>query len=408
MDENTPYIEVKKCRCCGSDNLTSVLDMADMPLANGFHMGEVQAKFPLEMMVCKNCFHGQLSVVVSGKIMFANYAYMSSVSNTFRDHCEGLVADATSRVAAKPRVLDIAANDGLLLSIFKQKADATVLGVDPADNLKPYTDKLEIPMVHAFWSEKLAKSLNRKFDIITAQNVFGHVHDLKDFLKGCDAALDDDGIAIIEFAYSMDLVLKNEFDTIYHEHLSYFLINSFATLVKGTDFFIDDIIKTPIHGGSVRFVLKKKPGRNAPIVNKLIEIERQNGLFDMSTYEQFRANVGQNRQAFRKLVAELQDKNERVIGYCASAKGITMLNYFDIDLDYIVDDTELKQGRLIPGKDTPIVKPEVLAQEKRRENMNIVVLAWNFMDEIKQRIQSIRGSKDTLLLYVPTVEKISL
>lgn len=381
--------------------------MGDMPLANGFHMGEVQSRFPLNMMVCEDCYHGQLSVVVNGDIMFKNYAYMSSVSDTFREHCHALAKDAVARVdTERPFVLDIAANDGLLLSQFKKVSFASVMGVDPAKNLKPYTDALGIKMVHDFWSEKLARSINTKFDIITAQNVFAHVDDPQDFLDGCEIALKDDGVLIIEFAYCLNLIADNEFDTIYHEHLSYFLVNSFATLVKNTGFYIDDVLRTPIHGGSIRFYLKKKPGENDEIVNQLIAIEAEHGLFQLKTYERFRENVEKNKQELRKMIAIMRANEERVVGYCASAKGITMLNYFDIDLDYIVDDTTLKQGRLIPGKDTPVLKPLVLGKEKKK--LNIVILAWNFIEEIKQRIRTLRGTRDNLVIYVPEVEKVRI
>ncbi len=307
--------------------------------------------------------------------------------------------------APRPAVLDIACNDGLLLSLFRE-AGCTVFGVDPARNLRPYTDRAGIPVEIAFWTAEFAAGFGRPFDIITAQNVFAHVPDPADFLAGCAACLAPGGVVLIEFPYCLELVARNAFDTIYHEHLSYFLVSSFARLVDRSPLYIAGIDRSSIHGGSIRFALRHKPVSNSLVVNNfdvnnLIENEHTLGMFDLGTYRRFRQRVMTNRWKLRELIAGMRSRGEKVVGYCAAAKGVVALGYFGVNLDYVVDDTPLKQGKLIPGKTIPIVSSEVLAKEPGR--LNIVILAWNLLPEITARIHALRGTGDNLVSYVPEV-----
>ncbi len=392
---------IKKCRCCHGERLQSVLDMGDMPLANDFRTGGPWTRYPLELRTCQDCWHSQLSVVVPSETLFCEYPYLSSLSGMFREHCRRLVADSKERVTVvRPAVLDVGCNDGLLLSLFRE-AGCDVLGVDPARNLRLYTDRIGIPVENAFWTGDFAAGLGRKFDIITAQNVFAHVPDPSDFLAGCAACLNPGGVVLIEFPYCLELVARNAFDTVYHEHLSYFLVSSFARLVDRSPLYIADVTRSPIHGGSIRFTLRKGADRNTYLVDALIHVERNLGMFDMKTYRRLRERVAWNRQRLRATIGSKRARGEKVVGYCAAAKGVVALNYFGIDLDYVVDDTPLKQGKLIPGKSIPIVGSDVLAKEPGR--LNIVILAWNLLPEISARIHSLRGTGDNLVSYVPEV-----
>ncbi len=392
---------VDRCRCCTGSRLTPVLDLGAMPLANDFRASGPWPRYPLCLMVCLDCWHGQTSVTVPGEVMFTDYPYLSSLSGTFRNHCRRLVHAARDMVSApRPAVLDIACNDGLLLSLFRE-AGCDVLGVDPARNLRTYTDRIGIPVENAFWTGDFAAGLGRQFDIITAQNVFAHVPDPSDFLAGCAACLAPGGVVLIEFPYCLELVSRNAFDTIYHEHLSYFTARSFVNLVNRSPFYIADVALLPIHGGSIRFALRKKPGNHTPSVHGLVVLESVGGLFDLGTYRRFRQRVMTNRWKLRELIAGMRSRGEKVVGYCAAAKGVVALNYFGVDLDYVVDDTPLKQGKLIPGRSIPIVSSEVLAKEPGR--LNIALLAWNLLDEITARIHALRGTGDNLVSYVPEV-----
>lgn len=391
------------CRCCGQQGLFRYLDLGRQPLANSYHKGESQPTYPLQVSLCLKCFHSQLSVVVNPRVMFDHYLYVSGTTTTFQKHCENLVQEVTTRIRPPYSVLDIACNDGTLLDCFR-KLGYFVCGVDPAKNLRFITRKKKISVIVDYWSIDVAKKINRKFTIITAQNVFAHVDDAKCFLEACRYVLDPDGLVLIEFPYCDNMIRHNEFDTIYHEHLSYFLVHSFMALCDRTGFVIDDIIQTPIHGGSIRFFLKAHTGLHSVKAYSLIKTEEKMGLRTKQTYITFAQHVERNKLELRKRLTSLIKSGRRIIGYGASAKGNTMLNYFHVDLDYIVDDNPMKWGYQTPGRNIPIMHPGRLQEESH--NLAIIVLSWNFLDEILEKIKMLRGRghEDVYMLYVPTVE----
>ena len=405
------FKEVKECRCCGSEDLVPYLDLGDQPLANSYHKGEEIETFPLKIKVCNECFHSQLSVVVAPDLMFKNYLYVSGTTHTFRKHCDKLAKDAVeywfntggiklpiSMMELSPKVLDIACNDGTLLDYFRD-IDCDVQGVDPAENLREITKEKDIPVEVGFWGTGVHERLDGKFDIITGTNVFAHVDEINDFLVQCTKVLNDKGIIVLEFPYCDNMISDCEFDTIYHEHLSYFLVNSFKNNVETKGLGIVRILRTPIHGGSIRFFLKQGE-RHCVDVYHLIEDEEAKGLLKRGTYAAFGRQVEKNKSDMQGLVANLKSQGKTVIGYGASAKGNTMLNYFELDLDYIVDDNEMKWDYLTPGRNIPIKSPEAMKDE---DELYIVILAWNFFDEIVEKIGKITGKKHHYIRYVPEV-----
>lgn len=395
--------KINKCRSCKNSKLVKYLNLGKQPLANSYHKGKNLQEFPLEVMLCTNCFHSQLSVVVNPDLLFKEYLYVSGTTKTFRDHCKELARDAVKRVGKKASVLDIACNDGTQLEFFRDFG-YEVLGVDPARNLRKITKSKKIPVKVDYWTNDLAKRINKKFDLITGTNVFAHVNDLDQFINAAELALKDTGLLILEFPYAQEMISKNEFDTIYHEHLSYFTVNSFKTLMDRMGLVIIDVLQTPIHGGSIRFFLNKGGKKHSKKVEKLIKIEKNKGLLKKITYLDFSKKVKKNKKDFVKLFLDLKLQKEKVIGYGASAKGNTMLNYFKLNLDYIVDDNSLKWGYKTPGRNIPIKSPQIIKKEKN--NLNIVILSWNFYPEIVNKIISIRKKKylDRVLLYVPEVK----
>lgn len=401
--------KVTSCRCCASKELFMYLNLGKQPLANSYHKGGKLPLYPLEVLVCQNCFHNQLSVVIEPQRMFKNYLYVSGTTTTFRNHCKTLAQDAVKRVEEKKEisVLDIACNDGTLLEYFRELG-CKVFGIDPAENLRRITLQKSIPVLVDYWGENAAKKLGKTFTIITGTNVFAHVDRADLFLKACSMALDDNGILILEFPYCNTMIEHNEFDTIYHEHLSYFLVNSFATLAKRMNFHIVNLLQTPIHGGSIRFFLKKGNKRHNMKVMRMITEEEQKGLFRLSTYKRFTNNVIKNKQMLKSLVSNIKNKGKKVIGYGASAKGNTMLNYFKLNLSYIIDDNDLKWGLLTPGRNILIKPPHILQEEKN--SLYIIILSWNFYSEIVKKIKAFRNkiNKDYCILYVPKVQKTVL
>lgn len=394
---------ISSCRCCGKADFVPLLDMGQMPLANSLHRkGEESERYPLNVHVCSNCWHIQLGVVVDPVILYSDYPYLTGISTDFTKHLKNMAREVTSVMGRWPlKVLDIASNDGTLLAVFKELG-CEVCGVDPAANLIPLAEAKGVPTICSFWNVSLAESLKKQFDIITAFNVFAHVDDIRSFIEACSIALKDEGLVVLEFAYAKPLIDNFEFDTIYHEHLSYFTAHSFGYFIQGTDFYIADAKLVPVHGGSIRFCLRKKPGSDC---SKMAEIiGEESNLFSPNRYEDFCYQVRKNRKDIRDIVSSFKEANQKVIGFGASAKGNTMINYFDINLDYVVDDTPNKQGKMIAGKNIEILKPEVMADE---DKLNIIVLAWNFYDEILARIREIRLNKPfKIVKYIPKAEVI--
>lgn len=408
------YKIVEHCRCCGSDELIKYVDLGLQPLANSYHKKtHVSAYFPLEVMLCQQCFHSQLSIVVDPDLMFKNYLYVSGTTQTFKKHCAEF-ADYVTKIygSTNIKVLDIAANDGTLLKCFKELG-CSVIGIDPADNLNEISKANGIDVINEYWGEEAIKILNNKYfynkvNVITGTNVFAHVHDTFSFLENCKKILNDDGIIVLEFPYCDKMIKNVEFDTIYHEHLSYFLVTSFATLAYKVGLIIDKVLQTSIHGGSIRFVLRKAKSLldfHCEEANSLIQKEKEEGLLSLEAYENFSNQIEKNKIKFNELLSNMRDKNNfKIIGYGASAKGNTMLNYFNLDLDYIVDDNHMKIGFKTPGRNIEIKKTSELKNENLAP-LAIVILSWNFYDEIKEKIKTIRNNEPCILIkYVPTID----
>ncbi len=407
-DVNIAFKIKDTCRCCGGSSLKRYLDLGTQPLANDYF--EVGSKIdyfsaPLKVDYCQDCFHSQLSVVVRKEKMFDTYLYVSGTTKTFNDHCESLAKDVVGRLkfAGEIRVLDIASNDGTLLSKFKGLG-CSVIGVDPAVNMYELSKKNNVETITGYWDKKTAAEvvdcLGRP-NVITATNVFAHVDDVSDFLKECAETMTDDGLLVIEVPYCLNLLKNVEFDTIYHEHLSYFNLLSFCHLLarmSDPKLFLTDVVESKIHGGSIRFYLSKdlRQAIDPVALLELIEKERRAGLHDKSVYDEFQEKVTRNVNALEEFVTS--QKPRKIVGYGASAKGNTLLNFSDIDIEYIVDDNELKYSMMTPGRKIPILSPDML---KFETDIVIVVLSWNFFEEITERIRKFGIPKATVVTYVP-------
>jgi SAM-dependent methyltransferase len=403
---------VRICRCCGGGDLVPYLDLGEQPLANAYHRGEALPRFPLAVSLCRGCAHSQLGIVVDPELLFRHYLYVSGTTETFRRHTAELADDALAFTGAR-RVLDVACNDGTLLEQFRARG-CEVHGVDPALNLRELTVGKGLPVLTELWGAQAASELRASgaapFDLITATNVLAHVADPLEFLRACAAALAPGGTALVEFPYGVETVDRCEFDQVYHEHVSYFLARSLTALAERAGFEVRRALRTPIHGGSIRFFLRPTSGapRHCGEVAALLEHERARGLHDPATYERFSARVQENGRALRVALERARRAGRKVVGYGASAKGNTVLNAFELDLSYVVDDNPLKWSLLTPGRDVPIRPPAALAEET--EPLTIVVMAWNFLEEIQRRVLAVRGQRpgDSFLLYVPSVRELPI
>jgi 2-polyprenyl-3-methyl-5-hydroxy-6-metoxy-1,4-benzoquinol methylase len=380
------YSVVNECRCCGSSNLIPTLDLGDQPLANSFHKENEQLEsFPLKLMTCPYCFHNQLSIVVNPDLMFKNYLYVSGTSETLKQYFKEFAWMIKRDNPEAKKVLDIACNDCTQLDALRQVGFDTY-GVDPAQNLFPIAKQKNHKVVCDYWGMDSAKALNETFDVIVAQNVFAHTHNILDFLLACKAVLNDNGRIYIQTSQS-EMFINGEFDTIYHEHLSFFNIKSMCAILGQAGLCLQHVFKTSIHGSSYVFVI----GNSFDIehVKALLDKEEKEGRYSLDFYKRFADKATKVVQDLQFSIREFRKTGNKVIGYGAAAKANTVLNFAKVKLDYIVDDNPLKTGLFTPGMNIPVVAPNILKSSALGQNIVVIPLAWNFFNEIQAKVLSI-------------------
>jgi SAM-dependent methyltransferase len=415
--------ELTSCVACGSHNLKLTLDLNTQPLANSYKMNkdDVQEEYPLAINRCTDCYHIQLTHSVDPHLMFDDYLYVSGTSNTMHSYSENFAKYAskthsmyTSNQEPK-HVMDIGCNDGTQLDYFKQMGHYTY-GVDPAQNLFERSSKNHTIWCDYFCEEFIDETIlspdgdPMKFDIISAQNVFAHGPEPLKFLENAKHMMHSNTLLFIQTSQAF-MVRNNEFDTIYHEHISFFNIQSMNELCKRAGLYLLDVQYMPIHGTSYAFVISKSPEIRTPFmegkIDQLIEIERNAGMYDEQTYIDYTKNADEIVKMLKYETDYVQQNmiGWNVVGYGAAAKGMTLLNYSKIKLDFIVDDNPLKQGRFTPGSSIPIVSIDKIDD---LTTTLFVPLAWNFFDEIRRKIKERRNKEDhkydRFITYFPRVE----
>ena len=400
---------VERCRICGSPNLTTFIHLGPIPIPNGFlkksELNFHEKSYPLDACFCTKCSLVQLAHITRPNVMFKNYAYIPSTSTTMVDHFNELadIAAKSANLTSKDLVIDIGSNDGTLLKSFKKKG-IKILGVDPAKNLAQVANREGIRTLNDYFTKRIAAKIKAKYGlakVITATNVVAHVHDLHDFFEGIKLLLSPDGIFIAEFPYLLDLIEKVEFDTIYQEHLAYFSVTSFSKLMSSHSLSLADVERLEVHGGSLRCIVKTGRGNKNPKVKRLLDLELKKGLKNPSTYLKFASQVENQRHSLVSLLLSLRKKNKHIAGYGASAKGNIMTNYCKIGpetLDYIVDSISYKQGKFTPGMHIPIYPETKLIEDKPDY---VLMLAWNFADEIIKKQAKFRKSGGKFILTTP-------
>jgi 2-polyprenyl-3-methyl-5-hydroxy-6-metoxy-1,4-benzoquinol methylase len=408
--------QLKECRICGSSQLYSFLDLGYMPIPNGFidkkDLNKLEMNYPLRVCVCENCWLMQLEHVIPAEIMFKNYLYIPSTSKTMLKHFKQM-SEETMKVAGARKgnlVIDIGSNDGALLGDYK-KSGMDILGIDPAENIVRDANKRGIRTIAAYFSEKTANEVAEKYGnakIITATNVIAHINNLHDVVKGIKVLLDKEGVFVMEAPYVIDLLDNNEFDTIYHEHLSYFSIRPLRQLFEMYDMKIVDVRKQFIHGGSVRVYAAHKSSRYAihPRVDKFITEENLKKLHLRNTYNEFSRRVKVIKRDVISFLKRIKKEGRSVIGYGASAKGNVFTNYCNITtelLDYVVDSTPYKHGKYTPGTHLPIFPESKL--DKATPDYALL-LSWNFADEIIEKQQKYRERGGQFIVTIPYLKII--
>ena len=394
--------KVDKCIACDYDLLYPTLDLGNQPLANSFTpTKEKQEEYPLAINRCLNCNHLQLTHIVNPELIYKNYSYVSGTTKTYVDYMDWFakwVREYSGHYYG--HVLDIGCNDGTQLDAFARIGFRTY-GVDPAENLHEISTSKGHKVVCGFWNKQTIQELHTgatRFDVAVSQNAFAHIPDPHTYLKLLRPLISDDGLFFIQTSQA-DMVLNGEFDTIYHEHISFYNINSMRELAIRSGWNLVDVVKTPIHGTSYVFILSPNKSKPQNIKN-LIEMESK--LQKPITYTLWASGVEQIKNEFKKVCAEHREKGYRLVGYGAAAKGMTLLNYVKEELDFIIDDNPLKQYHYTPGLNIPITS--VVELDDVEEPICFIPLAWNFFDEIVKRIRDRRvDSRDKYVRYFPKV-----
>jgi hypothetical protein len=387
------------------------LSLGEMALVNSFvskrNLDQSEPKFPLDVYFCKNCYLVQLVDVVPPEVMFSKYVYFTDTSETMKIHFSELATETIELLALSKEslVVDIGGNDGTLLKNFRKQGIIT-LNVEPAKDQAKIAESQGIDTINEFWNDDLAQMILKKkgkAKLIMMTNVFAHVDRLQELIGGIQILLEDGGVFLIEVPYLVDMIEKKEFDTIYHEHLSYFSLRPLITFFAKHNMEIFRAKRIGVHGGSIRVYARKA---TAPLqihesVERLMELEKAKNLDRMETFFKFASDVTEIKKRLRKLLLTLKNQKKRIIGYTAPAKGNVLLNYCNIGteiLDYLTDVTPAKQGLYSPGMQIPVHPPEIL--EKDHPDY-LLMLAWNYKEEILRKEQDYIKKGGKFIIPIP-------
>jgi len=402
------------CRLCGGTSLSEVLSLAPTPPANAFvsekQLGKAQTAFPLDIFFCEDCHHVQLLDVVDPAVLFENYVYVSGTSPVFVRHFEEYARHVIDAFAPAPgaRVLDIGSNDGTLLGFFKD-AGFSVLGIDPAKDIAAQATAGGIETITGFFSPEIATAIKAErggFSVITANNVFAHIDDLGGVLDGVATLLDDDGVFVFEVSYLVDVFENTLFDTIYHEHLAYHAVAPLILFMRAHGMELIDAVRVDSHGGSLRAVARPTNGPRpvAESVGELVALEKKMGLDRAETYRDFGVRIDVLKAELSGLLRGLKEDGYAIAAFGAPAKATTLMYHFGIGadlIDYIVDDSPLKQGLFSPGMHIPVVPSSAIYDRKPDY---VVVLAWNFATPIMEKHREYSRAGGRFIIPLPDVK----
>lgn len=402
-----------KCRACNSSEVENILDLGDQPYANALLSSEQMAgekKYPLSISICKKCCLVQLDYTADPKELFSNYFWVTSTSSTARTYAAHFCKEALARRQVKKDeyILEIASNDGTFLKEF-QKQDLQVLGVDPAENITKQANEDGVPTTTAFFGEEVANIIIGEKGypaIVYARNVLPHVANLHDFLKGLKACCTQDNILILEVHYAGKILEEVHYDSIYHEHLCYFTLKSLSNLLEQHGLYPYDAILSPISGGSVVIYISRREEEATKAYKKLMSDEEAKKFNVVSSWKEFAKHAYLHREQLLSALNKELGKRKRIVGYGASARSSTMLNFCGIDdriLDSIMDQNTLKQNNYTPGSHILIRSADAVMKENPD---TVLLLAWNFKDEIIKFLQEFYDFHGNVILPLPYPVKI--
>lgn len=407
----------KECRFCKAELSHIFVDLNVSPLANSYlsddNLNKPELYYPLYTFVCDQCFLVQLQQYELPKHIFREYAYFSSFSDSWLNHAKQYVEMAINKfkLNENSQVVEIASNDGYLLQYFKGK-NIPAAGIEPARNVAKHAIEKGIHTYVEFFSEKLSNNLvseGLQADLIIANNVIAHVPDLMDFIRGLKVFLKEEGTITIEVPHLLELINKNQFDTIYHEHFSYFSLLSLANIFSSEGLILYDVEQLPTHGGSLRVYLAHESDMTkvkSVNVSTLLDKEYAMGMNKVETYKTFNENLNHKKFEILEFFIQAKRENKTIVGYGAPAKGNTLLNYCGIGkefLPYTVDRNHHKQGLFLPGSRIPIKPLEEISITKPDY---VFILPWNLKDEIVEQMSFIREWGGQFLIATPQIEVV--
>lgn len=406
------------CRFCKTPLTQTFCNLGMSPLANSYLKKEQLEKdepfFPLHAYVCPSCFLVQLEEFESPQNIFRDYAYFSSYFPSWLAHCKNYTETMIARfkLNRSHQVIEVASNDGYLLKYF-QENDIPILGIEPAENVAKTAIENGIPTEVKFFTQETARELYHKgiqADLLLGNNVLAHVPNLNDFVAGLKIVLKPTGIITMEFPHLLQLIERNQFDTIYHEHFSYLSFLTVEKIFAHHKLTLFDVELLPTHGGSLRIYAKHAQNDTIPIEESVRELKAKEiakKLDCMETYKRFDEKVQAAKQDFLKFLHEGKRENKKIVGYGAPAKGNTLLNFCRVDknlITYTVDSSPHKQGKYLPGTHIPIYSPEAIKETKPDY---VVILPWNLREEIMQQLSYIRDWGGKFVIPIPKTEVIS-
>ena len=398
---------------CKSNDMPKFLDLGFSALSDNFltteQLEQAEVFYPLTVHSCQKCGLCQLGHVVPPELMFnADYPYDSSTTKTGRDHFTKMGIDICDRFDLKPDslVIDIGSNAGVLLSGFKSKG-MKVLGVEPSSKLANIAIRNGIDTLIEFFSKKLVEKILKEYgktSVITGTNVFAHIDDLDEFMTSANLLLVEDGIIVLEAPYLLDMIENLEYDTIYHEHLSYLSVKPMVEFCKKFDFEVFDIERQTIHGGTLRYFIGRKDKQKiSQNVSDYIKTEHECGIYSEKRLKDFAKSVGEHRKTLLNLLHELKSNGKRIVGISAPAKGNTLLNYCKIDtqiLDYVTERNPLKIGKVTPGMHIPVYSDKKMLEDQPDYAL---ILAWNFADEIIRNNTEYKKKGGKFIIPIPNL-----
>ena len=405
-----------QCRFCKTELTDVFIDLFNSPASNSFitkeQLNEPETFFPLKVYTCPSCFLVQVDEYKKSDAIFdSNYVYFSSYSTSWLAHAKKYVEKMIDRFGfnAQSQVMEVASNDGYLLQYFKERG-VPVLGIEPTANTAAAAKEKGIDSVVDFFGVRLAKQLvaeGKKADLLLGNNVLAHVPDILDFVGGMKVLLSAEGVVTMEFPHLMQLVDKNQFDTIYHEHFSYLSFYSVQQIFESQGLEMFDVEELPTHGGSLRIYAKHKEDNSKPIgenVALLLEKEAAKGMKTMAYYHNFQQRALKVKMDLISFLIEQKRAGKRVAAYGAAAKGNTLLNYCGIKsdlIDFVVDANPHKQNKFLPASHIPVMNEAYLKAEKPDF---VIILPWNLKDEITKQLDYIGEWGGRFVIPIPTVE----